>query len=93
MMSAPVEEAFASGGGVEQWTVGPISHPGVDGRLVKIPRENIGWNRGSVIHDFREFVGSLIISARNAVGFEAMEFVLKASHLIAVGFHLGVAAA
>jgi hypothetical protein len=61
--------------------------------LVKIPRENIGWNRGLVRHDFHKFVGSLIISARNVVEFEAVEFVLKALHLIAVGFHLGVAVA
>jgi hypothetical protein len=61
--------------------------------LVKIPRENVGWNRGSVRHDFREFIGNLIISARNVVELEAVEFVLKAQHLIAVDFHLGVAAA
>jgi hypothetical protein len=79
--------------GVEQWTVGPLSCPGVDGRLVKIPRENVGCNRGSVRHDFREFIGSLIISARNVVELKAMKFVLKAPHHIVVGFHLRVTAA
>jgi hypothetical protein len=31
------------------------------------------------------------MSARDVVEFEAMEFVLKAPHLVVVGFHLGVA--
>jgi hypothetical protein len=79
--------------GVEQWTIGPLSRPGVDGRLVKIPRENVRWNRGSVRCDFCEFIGSLIISACNVVELEAVEFVLKAPHLIIVGFHLRVTVA
>jgi hypothetical protein len=57
---------------------------------MKIPRENIGWNRGSVRHDFCEFIGGLIISACNMVELEAMKIVLKAPHLVVVGFHLGV---
>jgi hypothetical protein len=57
---------------------------------MKIPRENIGWNRGSVRRDFCEFIGSLIISVRNVVELEAVKIVLKAPHLVAVGFHLRV---
>jgi hypothetical protein len=34
---------------------------------MEIPRENVRWNRGSTRHDFREFVGSFIISACNVV--------------------------
>jgi hypothetical protein len=60
---------------------------------MKIPRENIRWNRGSIRRDFREFVSSLIISARDVVELEAVEFVLKAPHLLAVGFHLRMVAA
>jgi hypothetical protein len=59
---------------------------------MKIPRENIGWNRGSVRCDFCEFIGGLIISARNVVEPEAVKIVFKAPHLVAVGFHLGVMA-
>jgi hypothetical protein len=60
---------------------------------MKIPRENVRWNHGSIRRDFREFVGSLIISARDVIELEAVKFVLKASHLLAVGFHLRIVAA
>jgi hypothetical protein len=60
---------------------------------MNIPCENIKWNRGSTRRDFHEFVGRFIISACNVVELEAMEFVLKALHLLAVGFHLGIMAA
>jgi hypothetical protein len=60
---------------------------------MKIPCENIRWNRGSTRRDFREFIGSFIISACNVVELEAVEFVLEAPYLLAVGFHLGIAAA
>jgi esterase/lipase superfamily enzyme len=43
--------------------------------------------------DFREFVGSLIISACDVIDLEAVKFVLKAPHLLAVGFHLRIMAA
>jgi hypothetical protein len=58
-----------------------------------IPCENVRWNCGSTRRDFREFIDSFIIYACNVVELEAMEFVLKAPHLLAVGFHLGIAAA
>jgi hypothetical protein len=35
--------------------------PGVDGRLMEIPHENVRWNCGSTRRDFREFIGSFII--------------------------------
>jgi hypothetical protein len=57
---------------------------------MEIPCENIRWNHGSTRRDFHEFIGSFILSACNAVELEAMEFVLKAPHLLAVGFHLGI---
>jgi hypothetical protein len=57
---------------------------------MKIPRENVRWNHGSIRCDFHEFIGSLIISTRDVVELEAMEFVLKAPHLLAVGFHLRI---
>jgi hypothetical protein len=60
---------------------------------MKIPRENVRWNHGSIRHNFREFVGSLIISARDVVELEAVEFVLKAPYLLAVDFHLRIVAA
>jgi hypothetical protein len=60
---------------------------------MKIPCENVRWNCGSTRHDFCEFVGSFIISVCNVVELEAIEFVLKASYLLAVGFHLGITAA
>jgi hypothetical protein len=90
MTSAPIEGASASGGRAEQWTVGLLNRPSFNGRLMKIPRENVEWNHGPVRRDFCEFIGSLIIFARDVVEFEAVEFALKASHLIAVGFHLGI---
>jgi esterase/lipase superfamily enzyme len=71
----------------------PLDCPGVDGRLIEIPCENVRWNRGSTRRDFHEFIGSFIISACNVVELEAVEFVLKAPHLFAVGFHLGITAA
>jgi hypothetical protein len=57
---------------------------------MEIPHENVRWNRGSTRRDFREFVGSFIISACNVVELEAVELVLKAPYLLAVGFHLGI---
>jgi hypothetical protein len=60
---------------------------------MEIPCENVRWNRGSTRHDFCEFIDSFIISACNVVELEAMEFVLKAPHLLVVGFHLGIAVA
>jgi hypothetical protein len=59
---------------------------------MKIPRENVRWNCGSIRRDFCEFIGSLIISARNVVELEAVKIVLKAPHLVAIGFHIGVVA-
>jgi hypothetical protein len=60
---------------------------------MKIPRENIRWNHGAIRRDFCEFVGSLIVPACDVVELKAMEFVLKAPHLLAVGFHLRIMAA
>jgi hypothetical protein len=60
---------------------------------MEIPYENIKWNHGSTRCDFHELIGNFIISACNVVELEAVEFVLKVSHLLAVGFHLGIAAA
>jgi hypothetical protein len=57
---------------------------------MKIPRENVRWNRGSTRRDFREFIGNLIVSARDVVELEAMELVLKAPYLLAVCFHLRI---
>jgi hypothetical protein len=57
---------------------------------MKIPRENVRWNHGSIRRDFHEFVGNLIISMRDVVELEVVEFVLKASYLLAVGFHLRI---
>jgi hypothetical protein len=54
---------------------------------MEIPRENVRWNYGSTRRNFREFIGSFIISACNVVELEAVELVLKASYLLAVGFH------
>jgi hypothetical protein len=42
---------------------------------MKVPRENIRWNRGSI---GREFIGSLIVSSRDVVELEAMKLVFKA---------------
>jgi hypothetical protein len=61
--------------------------------LSKVPRENIRGNRGSTRRDFCEFIGSLIVSARNVVELEAVELVLKVSYLLAVGFHFRIVAA
>jgi hypothetical protein len=60
---------------------------------MEIPSENVRWNCGSTRCDFREFIGDFIISACNVVELEAVEFVLKAPYLLAVGFHIGIAAA
>jgi hypothetical protein len=60
---------------------------------MEIPCENDRWNRGSTRRDFREFIGSFIISACNVIELEAVEFVLKTPHLLAVGFHLGITTA
>jgi hypothetical protein len=60
---------------------------------MEIPHENVRWNRGSTRRDFHEFIGSFIISACNVVELEAVKLVLKASYLLAVGFHLGITAA
>jgi hypothetical protein len=60
---------------------------------MEIPSENVRWNCGSTRRDFREFIGGFIISACNVVELEAVEFVLKALHLLAVGFHLGITTA
>jgi hypothetical protein len=57
---------------------------------MEISRENVRWNCGSTRSDFREFIGSFIISACNVVELEAMKLVLKAPYLLAVGFHLRV---
>jgi hypothetical protein len=59
---------------------------------MKVPRENIKWNRSSIGHDFYEFVGSLIVSSCDMVELEAVEIVLQAPHLLAVGFHLRIVA-
>jgi hypothetical protein len=60
---------------------------------MEIPRENVRWNYGLTRHDFREFIGSFIISTCNMVELEAVKLVLKAPYLLAVGFHLGVTVA
>jgi hypothetical protein len=60
---------------------------------MKVPRENIRWNRGSTRRDFLKFVGSLIVSPHDVVELEAVELVFKAPHLLAVGFHLRIMAA
>jgi hypothetical protein len=57
---------------------------------MNIPRENVRWNCGSTRRNFREFIGSLIVSTRDVVELEAMELVLKAPYLLAVGFHLRI---
>jgi hypothetical protein len=44
-------------------------------------------------HDFCEFIDNLIISACDVVELEAVEFVLKASYLLTVGFYLRIVAA
>jgi hypothetical protein len=59
---------------------------------MKVPRENVRWNRGSTRHDFHEFVGSLIVSPCDVIELEAVEFVLKALHFLTVGFHLKIVA-
>jgi hypothetical protein len=60
---------------------------------MEIPLENIRWNRGLIRHDFCKFTGSLIVSARDIVELKAMELILKAPNLLAVGFHLRIVAA
>jgi hypothetical protein len=60
---------------------------------MEIPHENVRWNYGSTRSDFREFIGSFIISTRNVVKLEAVKLILKVTYLLAVGFHLGVTAA
>jgi hypothetical protein len=60
---------------------------------MEIPCENVRWNRGSTRRDFHEFIDSFIISACNVVELEAMEFALKAPHLLTVSFHLGITTA
>jgi hypothetical protein len=60
---------------------------------MEIPHKNVRWNCGSTRSDFHEFIGNFIISACNVVELEAVKLVLKASYLLAVGFHLGVMAA
>jgi hypothetical protein len=57
---------------------------------MKVPRENIRWNHGLIGCDFCEFVGSLIVSSHDMIELEAVELVFKASHLLAVGFHLRI---
>jgi hypothetical protein len=60
---------------------------------MKVPRENIKWNRGPIGRNFCEFVVSLIVSSRDMVELEAVELVFQAPHLLAVGFHLRIVAA
>jgi hypothetical protein len=60
---------------------------------MKISRKNIRQNCGSTRRDFREFVGSLIVFPRDVVELKAVELILKASYLLAVGFHLRIMAA
>jgi hypothetical protein len=59
---------------------------------MEISRENVRWNCGSTRSNFREFIGGLIIPACNVVELEAVELVLKAPYLLAVGLHLGITA-
>jgi hypothetical protein len=60
---------------------------------MEIPRKNFRWNCGLTRSNFREFIGSFIISACNMVELEAVKLILKVPYLLAVGLHFGVTAA
>jgi hypothetical protein len=60
---------------------------------MEISRENVRWNCGSTRSNFREFISGLIIPACNVVELEAVELVLNAPYLLAVGLHLGITTA
>jgi hypothetical protein len=48
---------------------------------------------GGIVARLDAIYVSLIISAHDVIELEAVEFVLKAPHLLAVGFHLGIVVA
>jgi hypothetical protein len=76
--------------GFKERVIDPLYRTKVDGRLVKVPLENIRWNHGFTRCDFCKLISSLIISPCDMVKLEAVELVLQAPYFLAIGLHLRI---
>jgi hypothetical protein len=65
---------------------------GLDGGLMQVSGEDVRGNRCAPRGYLSQLVRSLIVSSGDVVELEPVELVFQASNLIAVGFHLRVAA-
>jgi hypothetical protein len=65
---------------------------GLDGGLMQVSGEDVRGNRCPPRGYLSQLVRSLVVSSGDVVEFEPVELVLQAPNLIAVGFHLRVAA-
>jgi hypothetical protein len=64
----------------------------LDGGSVQVSGEDVRGNRCSPRGYFSQLVRSLVVASGDVVEFEPVELVFQAPNLIAVGFHLWVAA-
>ena len=64
----------------------------LDGGLMQIPGEDVRGNRRSPRGYFSQLVRSLVVAPSDVVELEPEELVFQAPNLIALGFHLWVAA-
>jgi hypothetical protein len=65
---------------------------GLDGGLMQVSGEDVRGNRCSPRGYFSQFIRSLVVASGDVVELEPVELVFQAPNLIAVGFHLRVAA-
>ena len=65
---------------------------GLDGGLMQVSGEDVRGNRCSPRGYLSQLVRSLVVPSGDVVELEPVELVLQAPNLIAVGFHLRVAA-
>jgi hypothetical protein len=65
---------------------------GLDGGLMQVSGEDVRGNRCSPRGYLSQLIRSLVVASGDVVELEPVELVLQAPNLIAVGFHLRVAA-
>jgi hypothetical protein len=65
---------------------------GLDGGLMQVSGEDVRGNRCSPRGYFSQLVRNLVVASGDVVELEPVELVFQAPNLIAVGFHLRVAA-
>ena len=65
---------------------------GLDGGLMQVSGEDVRGNRCSPRSYLSQLVRSLVVSSGDVVELEPVELIFQAPNLIAVGFHLRVAA-